>query len=644
MISDDERKPVRLKILMITVVVLFATLFARLWTLQVTERVQAHVIAADNGVRVLYTPAPRGLILDRHGNVLVGNVEEPVIEVDSQSATSHPAMLGRLSTLLGMTVAQLRAAIDNLRYSPYAPVPVMPDPSPEQILHIQEYRRGFPGVTISTETVRTYSPEGKAAANIVGYVGRIDSAQYQRLKGRGYRSNSQIGQAGVEATFESVLRGTPGTTQVQVDSAGHVLSTLHTTPPVPGHNLRLTIDGNLQRAAVRALAEETAAKQTQSAGDGSGNLRADSGAVVVEDPRNGQLLALATYPLFDPSQFVGGISAANYAALTAPSSHFPLDDRAVGGQYFPGSTFKLVTATAGLVSGNVTPTSVYDDTGGGITVGGHFFANDGHQSFGPISMPLAITVSDDAYFYRIGQALYSQPSRYGPDEFQKVAAGYGFGKVTGIRLPGETSGYVLSPKEKAALHRKYPKAYPYGTYYTGDAIQSAIGEEDVAVTPLQLANAYAAFANGGTLYRPSLALDAENSSGKPPTVYSPQVIGHTPALTAAERQAMLSGFVGVTTNPLGTAFGSFGKTGFPVQVAGKTGTAQVVSGIPHSSPAYRQPTSVFTSFAPAASPRYVVDCFIPQGGYGAAAAAPVVRQIYDVLFHQPVPPTPISGY
>ncbi len=633
-----------MNVIIIVVGAMFAALFARLWFLQVINGPQAHLAAVNNGTRLIYTPAPRGLILDRNGSVLVGNVQEPVIEVDSQVASSNPQMMNRLAALLGMTDPQLKSAVDNLRFSPYAPVPVMPDPSPAQILHIQEYRNSFPGVTVTTESVRTYSPAGKAAANIVGYVGRIDATQYKQLKSKGYQPNSLIGQAGVEATYESVLRGTPGVTDVAVDSAGHVLSTIRTTPPVPGQNLRLTIDGNIQQAAVNALAEETAAKQTQSAGDGSGNLRADSGAVVVEDPRNGQLLALATYPLFDPAQFVGGISSANYAKLTSPASHFPLDDRAIGGQYFPGSTFKLVTATAGLVTGAITPTSIYDDTGGGITVGGHFFANDGHQSFGAISLPFAITVSDDAYFYHIGEQLYTQPATYGSNMFQKVAAAYGFTKPTGVKLPGEATGYVLTPQQKQLLHQKYPKAYPYGTYYTGDAIQSAIGEEDVAVTPLQLANAYAAFANGGTLYQPGLVLDTEDASGKVTHTYAPVVAGHTPALSAADRAAMLAGFVGVTTNPLGTAYGSFGKTGFPVQVAGKTGTAQVVSGIPHTSPAYKQPTSVFTSFAPASSPQYVVDCFIPQGGYGAAAAAPVVRQMYDVLFHQPVPPVPISGY
>ncbi|HET9078293.1 MAG TPA: penicillin-binding protein 2 [Acidimicrobiales bacterium] len=635
---------VRLQILIVTVVCLFAALFARLWFLQVINGQRAHLTAVDNGTRTLYTSAPRGLILDRNGHVLVGNVREPVIEVDSQSASTHPAMLNRLSALLGMSVHQLDAAINNLRFSPYAPVPVMPDPSPAQILHIQEYQSSFPGVTVTTETVRTYSPEGKAAANIVGYVGRITASQYSQLKSHGYQANSLIGQAGVESTFESVLRGTPGTTQVQVDSAGHVLSTLHTTAPVPGRNLRLTIDGNLQMQAVHTLAVETAAKRQQSANDGSGNFRANSGAVVVEDPNNGQLLALATYPTYDPSQFVGGISAAAYAKLTAPSSHFPLDDRAVGGSYFPGSTFKLVTATAGLVSGVITPYSIYNDTGGGITVGGHFFANDAHQSFGPISLAKAITVSDDAYFYNIGETLYNNQSKYGKNEFQKVAQAYGFTKTSGIKLPGEASGYVLTPQLKQKLHQKYPKAYPFGTYYTGDAIQSAIGEEDVAVTPLQLADAYATFANGGTLYQPQLALDTETVTGKVVTGFTPKVLGHAPALTPADRQTMLAGFVGVTTDPLGTAYGSFGKTNFPVQVAGKTGTAQVVSGIPHTSPAYKQPTSVFTSFAPANAPKYVVDCFIPQGGYGAAASAPVVRQMYDILFHQPVPPTPISGY
>ncbi len=645
--TSEERTPsvaVRLQIIIVSVVCLFAALFARLWYLQVISGSTAHSVAIDNGVRNIYIPARRGLILDRNGNVLVGNVQQMVVDVNSQVASRDPAVSSRLAALLGMTVPQLNAALRDQQYSPYAPVPVKTDPTPDQILQISENPHRYPGVSIGQQWVRVYSPAGAQAANIVGYVGRITASQYKALAPQGYRPDSTVGQTGIEASYQSALRGRPGVEKVQVDAQGNVLSVLQTIPPVPGQNVRLSIDGSVQAAAVNALAQETAIKRTQVDTDGSGNYRAASGAVVVEDPTNGQIIALATYPTYNPALFAKGITEAQYAQLTSPASHYPLEDRAVGGQYFPGSTFKLVTATAGLTSGVITPTSLYHDVGGGITVGGHFFANDGHQSFGNVALPFAVTVSDDAYFYNIGETLYDQQSRYGPNVFQNTAYSYGFARPTGIALPGEATGYVLTPQQKLSLHQRYPAAYPYGTYYTGDAIQSAIGEEDVAVTPLQLANAYSAFANGGTLYQPAMALDAESSNGKVTERYQPRVLGHTPALTAADRQAMIAGFVGVTSNPQGTAYGSFGKTNYPIQVAGKTGTAQVVSGIAHTSPAYKQPTSVFASFAPAAAPQYVVDCFIPQGGYGAAAAAPVVRQMYDVLFHQPVLATPLSGY
>ena len=642
--AERESTGVRLRILLIVVGCLFLALLARLWDLQVINTSTAHAAAIDNGIRLVYTPAPRGLIVDRNGNVLAGNVNQPVIEVNRQVATAHPTMVTRLAPLLDMTVTRLKRAVDNVQYSPYAPVPVMSSPTPEQILYVQEHPHLFPGVTATTETIRSYTPMGKAAANILGYVGRITATQYATLKSQSYRPDSQIGQTGIEASYQRFLRGRPGVTELQVNSRGDVLSTLRTVPPQPGLNIRLSIDGNVQAAAVAALDQEIKLKRTQVAPDGSGAYRATGGAVVVESPKDGRVIALATYPSYDPSLFAGGISAANYARLTSPASHSPLDDRAIAGQYFPGSTFKLVTATAGLVSGVVTPNSSFDDVGGGITVGGHFFANDGHQSYGPVELPFALTVSDDAYFYHIGETLYDQQSTYGPNFFQKVASQYGFGRSTGVPVPGEMTGYVLTPQQKANLHRQYPKAYPYANYYTGDAIESAIGQDDVAVTPLQLTNAYAAFANGGTLWAPSLVLNAENPTGKVVHSYTPRQLGNIPALSLPARQAMIQGFVGVTSNPLGTAYGSFGKTNYPIPVAGKTGTAQVVFGIPHTSPAYKQTTSVFASFAPANAPQYAVDAFIAQAGYGADAAAPVVRQIYDVLFHQPTPRQPLSGY
>ncbi len=635
---------VRLKILITIVGCLFAALLARLWDLQVLTTATAQTVATNNGIRLVYTPAPRGLILDRNGQVLVGNVSQPTIEVDRQTAVAHPQMEGRLALLLGMTLPALQTAVANPQYSPFQPVPVLSNVTPAQILYIKEHPGSFPGVSATTVMVRSYSALGKAAANLLGYVGQINAPEYAALKSQGYRPDSEIGQTGIEAAYQSVLRGTPGVTELQVDSAGTVLSTLRTTPPIPGANLRLTIDGTVQQAAMQALQQEVALKRTQIDTDGSGLYRATGGAVVVESPSNGQVLALASYPTYDPSLFSGGITQANYNQLTNPAANSPLEDRAIGGTYFPGSTFKLVTGTAGLESGVVTPNSLYNDVGGGITVGGHFFANDGHQSYGLVALPFALTVSDDAYFYNIGQTLYDHQATYGTNFFQTVAGRYGFTKPTGIAVAGEASGYVLTPQQKAKLHQQYPKAYPFGSYYTGDAIESAIGQDDVAVTPLQLANAYATFANGTTLWSPSVALDSETSSGKVLHTYPAKQLGPAPTLTAADRQAMTQGFVGVTANPQGTAYGSFGKTNYPIQVAGKTGTAQVVFGIPHTSPAYKQTTSVFTSFAPASAPQYVVDCFMSQAGYGADAAAPVVRQVYDVLFHQPILPAPLSGY
>jgi penicillin-binding protein 2 len=628
--------------LMVVVGCLFAALVVRLWYLQVLAAPAARAVAADQGVVTIYTTAPRGEILDRNGNILVGNRQAEVIEVDRDLATA--SMERRLAPLLGLTVPQLAAAIANPQYQPYQPVPVMTDPDPGQVLYIREHPRQFPGVTVSSESVPYYTPEGMAAANLLGYVGPITQSEYDQLKSKGYRLDSQIGQSGLEAAYQDVLRGQPGVEKVQVNAQGQVLSVLSSTPPVPGDNIRLSISGRVQLAALQALEQEAAIKHGQVDPDGSGYYRATGGAVVVEDPSTGQLLALATYPTYDPDWFVGGISTTHYAELTSPAADSPLEDRAISGEYFPGSTFKLVTATAGLDSGVITPNSLFDDHGGGLLVAGHFFYNDGHQSWGEVALPEALTVSDDAYFYNIGATLYFNPSRYGTNFFQQVAAGYGFGQPTGIALPGEASGYVLTPAEKAALHRDNPNAYPFGTYYVGDAVESAIGQDDVAVTPLQEANAYSAFANGGTLWQPSLVLDAQTPTGQVVHTFSPVKIGSSPPLTPQARQAMVAGFLGVTSNPDGTAYYSFGATHYPIPVAGKTGTAQPVSGIPHTSPAYKQYTSVFASFAPANAPQYVVDCFMSQAGYGADAAAPVVRQVYDVLFNQPILPAPLSGY
>jgi penicillin-binding protein 2 len=589
------------------------------------------VAAANNGVEEIYTPAPRGEVLDRNGNVLVGNVNEPVIEVQRQIAEQNPAMLSRLAPLLGMTVTQLNQALNNLEYSPYAPVPVLPDATPQEILYVQENPGLFPGVTATTESVSTYSSVGVATANIVGYVGRIDQSEYQKLKSKGYLPNDQIGLAGVEATYESVLRGTPGVQRVQVDSAGQVLAVLSSTPPVPGDNLVLTIDGRIQEAAENALQAGLVAARAST--HNGVPFPAPAGAAVVEDPQDGTVLALATDPDYNPQEFVGGISNAQYAAYQNPAANQPLLDRTIQGVYAPGSTFKLITATAGLQYGLVTPDSPFDDTGS-IKIGNQTFTNNDKEALGVITLPSAITESSDNYFNAIGAELwdgYYSSRQFPEDALQQVANEYGLGNQSGVPLPGESSGLIPTPQSVALDYKLYPKDYATGTWYTGDSAQTAIGQFEDLVTPLQLANAYSTFANGGTLWEPRLAKEVENRAGKVVKAYASVRKGAV-TLPAADRQAMLAGFQGVVQAPAGTAYGIFTGPLASYDIAGKTGTAQVQG---------KQSTSVFTSFAPATNPQYEVTAILEQAGYGADVAGPVVRQIYDALYNLPAQPVSV---
>ena len=634
MTNAEQASPqLRLAILLVVVGCLFSALFARLWFLQVINAPTAQAVAADNGVRTIYVPAPRGLILDRKGRVLVGNVNEPVIEVNRQVALQNPPMVSRLAPLLGMTVPQLQKAIDNVQYSPYAPVPVAPNATPEQILYVQENQSEFPGVTATTMSERTYSPYGLAAANIVGYVGQIGAAELAKVKNQGYQAGDQIGLTGIEAEYESYLRGTPGVEKVQVDSRGNVLGTLSSSPPMPGENIQLTIDGQVQLTAETALQQgEVAARHTYDKATNR-DFAAPAGSAVVEDPNTGQIIALATNPTFDPRQFIGGISQAAYQALLNNPTD-PLLDRTIQGQYAPGSTFKLVTAIAGLKNGVITPYSLFHDTGS-ITIGdpahGGFIAhNDNGESYGWIDLPQALTVSSDNFFNTIGLNLWYGRNQYGDTALQQVANQLGLGKPTGIDLPNESPGKIPTPASYIKDHVANPAVFTQSQWYPANSDQVAIGQDEDLVTPVQLANAYATFANGGTLYSPTLVQDAQTVTGKVVKTFGSRVLGDV-AIQPEWKTALTAGFRGAVNNPKGTAYVDFNSPVYQaMDIAGKTGTAQVN--------APRQNTSVFTSFAPASAPRYVVDAFVEDAGYGASVAAPVVREIYDQLFGQPLQP------
>ena len=355
---------------------------------------------------------------------------------------------------------------------------------------------------------------------------------------------------------------------------------------------------------------------------------------MVENPQNGAVIALATDPDYDPNE--GSSAGISTRGSTPPSTTRPPTSpcwTARSRVSTPGSTFKLVTATAGLKYGLVTPTSVFDDTGS-IKIGNQTFTNNDGEVLGPINLTQAITASSDNYFNEIGAQLwdgYYSSNAYPENALQDVAAEYGFGKPTGVALPGEDSGLVPTPLSVANDYKFHPQDYATGTWYAGDSAQTAIGQFEDLVTPLQLANAYSTFANGGTLWQPRLAQAEENQNGRVVKTYASQQQGTAP-MSAADRQAILAGLQGVVQNPSGTAYGIFTGPLAADDIAGKTGTAQVQG---------KQSTSIFTSFAPATNPQYEVTAIMEQAGYGADVAGPVVRQIYDALYNLPVQPVSV---
>ena len=359
-----------------------------------------------------------------------------------------------------------------------------------------------------------------------------------------------------------------------------------------------------------------------------------TGAVVVEDPNNGQILAMSSYPTYNPSVWVGGISSAEYKALTSSSSRYPLINRAIAGEYTPGSTFKLATATAALKTGLISPSYYYYDTGlfkiPNCTSGMCSFHNSGYEHLGLLNITKALAASDDVFFYNLGYMFYANQSKYGQDPIQQTANAYGWGKLTGINLPGEVPGLVDSPATRALLHKQYPLAYPYASWYTADQLEMAFGQGETAITPIQMANAYSTFANGGTRYQPQIASGIVSQSGKLVKKFTPVVEGHV-TLSPTDRAAMLSGFEGAVNSSSGTASGAFANFPFSqFPIAGKTGTASIVG---------QEPNSWFVGFGPIPKSQYVVVAVIKNGGFGASAAAPVVRTIFDYLLKHPVGPS-----
>jgi penicillin-binding protein 2 len=623
----ESKVLVRMKVLGGLIAFMFAALTIRLWYVQVLASDQFARMADDNQVRLVPVHPIRGEIQDRNGRVLVGNRPSTVVVVDRRAmGERQQEVLSRLANLLEMPVGELRQRLDSVKYFPYQPVPVADDVPKNKVFYIAEHPGLFPGVRYESSPVRYYK-NGRLAAHLLGHLGEVSPEQLEQRRFRGYRPGELVGQSGVEATYERFLHGTLGTRGIQVNAQGDVLDdNFGGRAPVPGENVVLSIDTKIQKLAEGSLVEGIRlARRTVHPSSGK-YLEATGGAVVVLDPRSGQILALASSPSYDPQIFANGLTTEEFDALSDPANQSPLVNRATQGLYPAGSTFKPFVAGAALREGLATMDGRYDCPGAWQvpTDAGRVFHNWDSRGRGAISLPESLIVSCDTVYYQFGYQFWLQYLRSGKEieVFQKHLSQMGFGQRTGVDLPGERVGRLPTERLARSLYRRYPEVF--GQYYgwlPGDSVNLSIGQGFLLVTPLQLAKSYAALANGGRLLEPRVGWRIETSGGQVVHRLRPRPDGRLP-LTAREIAFLKNALRGVPER--GTAALTF--AGFPldrIPVAGKTGTADILP---------KQPYSWFAAMAPASDPKYVVVAMVEQGGFGATTAAPVVRRILEGLF------------
>ena len=634
----ESKMRTRMKILGALVTFMFAALSMRLWFLQVLASEGFTHAAQQNQVETVPIEPLRGRILDRNGTVLVDNRPSTMVVVNRLEMKGHEdEVIFRLSELLDIPVDELLERMASRRYLPYQPVPIAEDVSKEDVFYIREHPELFPGVDYQIGSVRIY-PEEKLAAHLLGYVGEISAEQLEQDAFRDYDPGQIVGKGGVELSYERVLHGKPGIRRIQVNAQGEVLDeNFGILPPQTGSSVVLSIDSEVQRLAETSLALGLDAAKGIFHEPTKENLRATGGAVVVMDPRNGQLLAMASNPTFDPSIYTDRLTEEEYEKLTAEGSNFPLINRGIQGLYPPGSTFKPFVAAGALrrsfakMEDRIACPPEYVAPG---DESGTKFRNWAPHDFGHLTIPESLVVSCDTVYYHFGWRYWQRYRDSSPDIEKKVGFmerdmhAMGFGRKTGVDLPSELAGVVPNRKYKEDLIERRPEIFrpDERRWLPGDYINMAIGQGFLLSTPLQVAVAYSALANGGTLLTPRLAWKVQTPDRRTLEVIEPKVVGKLP-VSKKQVEFIRDALRGVVREP-GTAAEAF--EGFPLDtypVAGKTGTADIEG---------KQPFSWFAAMAPADDPKYVVVAMIEQGGHGSETAAPVVRRVLQGLFGLPV--------
>jgi penicillin-binding protein 2 len=466
----------RIAVLGVLAVTIFCALFFRLWALQVISGERYLEDARNNQIRPYRAPAPRGSIVDRNGTVIVANVPGTLVQLWPAALEGVPhadreRMLRRLARLLELRPREIRSALAAAESDPLTPITIDESVGERKINYLLEHQAQFPGVQIAQAHLRDYK-QGKIGAQILGYVGEVTKEQLKTMGPKGYVAGDRIGQTGVEASYDQFLRGTPGVGRVYVDALGRVTSARQFSQlPEAGNNIRLTIDAELQRTAEEAL--EYGIRLALE----DGEWAADGGALVAMDPRNGEILALASNPSFDPSVYVGRVSQKDLKALAAPSANHPTLNRAVSGVYPPGSTFKPVTALAALQEGLIQPDELIQCTGKEV-IDGQTFMNWDPLANEPMMLTTALAASCDTYFYQVAMRFYVREDA----PLQKWARRFGFGRKTGMDLGPEEAGLVPT----IAWKQRYFN-HPIDKIWTsGDSVQLSIGQGDFLATPLQM--------------------------------------------------------------------------------------------------------------------------------------------------------------
>jgi penicillin-binding protein 2 len=597
----------------------FLILLGQLWYIQVASGAQYRQRAEVNRIRVISEKPLRGVVYDSQGRQLVRNVPSFTASIRPtdlpRDKAEQDAVIARLAQVIEMAPQEIAALVDEARRDPFSPVRIKAPITRDQALILEEQHTRLPGVVVQDPPIRAY-PEGDLFGHILGYTGALPSRMLDGLLQQGYERDDSIGISGIESTFEDELRGTRGRIQVEVDAMGGVTRRLETLEPTrPGGNLVLTIDAQLQRRAAEVLAAALA------------KSKSGQGALVAVHPQTGEVLAMVSLPLYDDNLFATGISQAAYRQLSEDPNR-PLVNHAIGGQYPPGSTFKMVTAAAALQEKIVSPEQRVNCTGS-ITVSGRTFTDWQERGHGNVNLRQALATSCDIYFWSLAGGNSAYPNLQGVkiDRLAEYARAFGFGEKSGLRLGGEVAGLLPSKELKKQRGEQW---------FIGDDYNSGIGQGDVLTTPLQLANMTAALANGGTLYRPRLVREVRAPDGTVGQSFPAEVIRKIP-VAPEYLAAIRAGMRDVVVSTEGTAYWALKQPA--LAIAGKTGSAEFVpEGYVAPNRFAKLPShALFVGFAPYDDPQIAVAAVVYGGGEGADIAAPAAAEVMKAYFELKAP-------